>query len=89
MLSVVLYGTVPERTIVQLARQLRDKLESYRQILEVDIAGDREDIVEIVVDPLLMESYGLDQGDIYNLIALNNKVVAAGFCRYWIWTFFR
>ncbi|MDC5851044.1 efflux RND transporter permease subunit [Vibrio europaeus] len=78
-LSIVLYGTVPERTIVQIARQLRDKLESYRQILEVDIAGDREDIVEIVVDPLLMESYGLDQGDIYNLIALNNKVVAAGF----------
>ncbi|MEX0334417.1 efflux RND transporter permease subunit [Vibrio tubiashii] len=78
-LSIVLYGTVPERTIVQIARQLRDKLESYRQILEVDIAGDREDIVEIVVDPLLMESYGLDQADIYNLIALNNKVVAAGF----------
>ncbi|MGD8172936.1 efflux RND transporter permease subunit [Vibrio sp. TRT 21S02] len=78
-LSVVLYGTVPERTIVQIARQLRDKLESYRQILEVDIAGDREDIVEIIVDPLLMESYGLDQGDIYNLIALNNRVVAAGF----------
>jgi len=78
-LSVVLYGTVPERTIVHIARQLRDKLESYRQILEVDIAGDREDIVEIIVDPLLMESYGLDQADIYNLIALNNRVVAAGF----------
>ncbi|MEH0742030.1 efflux RND transporter permease subunit [Vibrio cholerae] len=78
-LTVVLYGTVPERTIVQIARQLRDKLESYRQILEVDIAGDREDIVEIIVDPLLMESYGLDQADIYNLIALNNRVVAAGF----------
>ncbi len=78
-LSVVLYGTVPERTIVQIARQLRDKLESYRQILEVDIAGDREDIVEIIVDPLLMESYGLDQADIYNLIAQNNRVVAAGF----------
>lgn len=79
VLSVVLYGTVPERTIVQIARVLRDKLESYKQVLEVDIAGDREDIVEIVVDPLLMESYNLDQGDIYNLIALNNRVVAAGF----------
>lgn len=79
VLSVVLYGTVPERTVVQIARQLRDKLESYRQVLEVDIAGDRDDIVEIIVDPLLMESYGLDQGDIYNLIALNNRVVAAGF----------
>ena len=79
VLSVVLYGTVPERTNVQIARELGDKLESYRQILEVDIAGDREDIVEIIVDPLLMESYSLDQADIYNLIALNNRVVAAGF----------
>ncbi|CAH7178774.1 putative multidrug resistance protein [Vibrio chagasii] len=79
VLSVVLFGTVPERTIVQIARELGGKLESYRQILEVDIAGDREDIVEIIVDPLLMESYSLDQADIYNLIALNNRVVAAGF----------
>ncbi|GEM73958.1 efflux RND transporter permease subunit [Vibrio sagamiensis] len=79
VLTVVLYGTTPERTTVQIARALRDKLESYRQVLEVDIAGDRDDIVEIIVDPLLMESYGLDQADIYNLIALNNRVVAAGF----------
>ncbi|MEZ9073515.1 efflux RND transporter permease subunit [Vibrio splendidus] len=79
VLSVVLFGTVPERTIVQIAREVGDKLESYRQILEVDIAGDRDDIVEIIVDPLLMESYSLDQADIYNLIALNNRVVAAGF----------
>lgn len=79
VLSVVLYGTVPERTAVQIARKLQDKLESYKQILEVDIAGDREDVVEIIVDPLLLESYGLDQAAIYNLIALNNRVVAAGF----------
>ncbi|MBM7037815.1 efflux RND transporter permease subunit [Vibrio ulleungensis] len=79
VLSVALYGTVPERSIVQIARQLQDKLEGFKQILEVDIAGDREDIVEIIVDPLLMESYGLDQGDIYNLVATNNRVVAAGF----------
>ncbi|WP_261833921.1 efflux RND transporter permease subunit [Vibrio ishigakensis] len=79
VLSVALYGTVPERTIVQIGRQLQDRLEAFKQILEVDIAGDREDIVEVIVDPLLMESYGLDQGDIYNLIAASNRVVAAGF----------
>ena len=79
VLSVVLYGTVPERSIVQIARKLRDKLESYRQVLEVDIAGDREDILEVLVEPLLMESYGLDQADIFNLISLNNRVVPAGY----------
>ncbi|UTV26588.1 efflux RND transporter permease subunit [Photobacterium atrarenae] len=79
VLSMVLYGTVPERTIVQIARKLQDELESYRQILEVDIAGDREDVVEVVVEPLLMESYGLDQADVFNLVARNNRVVAAGY----------
>lgn len=79
ILSVALYGTVPERTIVQIGRMIQDELEGFKQILEVDIAGDREDILEVIVDPLLMESYGLDQGDIYNLIAASNRVVAAGF----------
>ena len=51
VLSVVFYGTVPERTLVQIARSFRDNLESYRQVLSVDIAGDRQDIVEILVDP--------------------------------------
>ncbi|PST92640.1 efflux RND transporter permease subunit [Photobacterium jeanii] len=78
-LSMVLYGTVPERTTIQIARQLQDKLESYRQVLEVEIVGDREDVVEILVEPLLMESYGLDQNDVFNLVSRNNRVVAAGF----------
>ncbi len=78
-LTVALYGTVPERTTIKIAREVQDKLESFKQILEVDIAGDREDVVEILVEPLLMESYGLDQNDVFNLIARNNRVVAAGF----------
>ncbi|MGR5061341.1 efflux RND transporter permease subunit [Photobacterium sp. DNB22_13_2] len=79
VLSLVLYGTVPERTTIQIARELQDKLESFKQVLEVDIAGDREDVVEVIVEPLLMESYGLDQEDVFNLVARNNRVVAAGF----------
>lgn len=79
VLSLVLYGTVPERTTIQIARELQDKLESFKQVLEVDIAGDREDVVEVIVEPLLMESYGLDQEDVFSLVARNNRVVAAGF----------
>ncbi|GLS83126.1 efflux RND transporter permease subunit [Paraferrimonas haliotis] len=78
VITVTLSGTVPERTLIQLARDLRDKLEANREILEVDIGGNREDILEIIVDPLLLESYQLDQGDIFNLISRNNRLVAAG-----------
>ncbi|RXJ73753.1 MFS transporter [Veronia nyctiphanis] len=79
VLSVALYGTAPERTMVTVARKLRDVLEGYKQILEVDIAGDRDDVVEIVVDPLLLESYNLVLQDIFNLVSNNNQVIAAGF----------
>lgn len=79
VLSIALYGDVSERAIVNVARELQEKLEGFKQILEVDIAGDREDVVEIIVEPLLLESYGLDQQDIFNLISRSNRVVAAGY----------
>lgn len=78
VITVVLSGPVPERGLVTLARELKDVIESLKEVLEVDVGGDREDIVEIVVDPLLMESYGLDQNDILNLLQRNNRLVAAG-----------
>jgi len=76
--TVVLSGPVSERALVTVARELKNQLEGISEVLEVEIGGDREDIVEIVVDPLLMESYGLDQSDILNLLSRNNRLVPAG-----------
>ena len=77
-LTVILSGAVSERGLLTLARDLKDNIEGMKQVLEVTVGGDREDMVEILVDPLLMESYGLDQGDIYNLVERNNRLVPAG-----------
>ncbi|WDE04521.1 efflux RND transporter permease subunit [Thalassomonas viridans] len=76
--TVILSGPVTERGLLTLARDVKDKIEGMQEVLEVDIGGDREDMVEIIVDPLLMESYGLDQNDIYNLVERNNRLVPAG-----------
>jgi len=77
-LTVVLSGAVTERGLITIARNVKDKIEGMQEVLEVEIGGDREDMVEIIVDPLLMESYGLDQTDIYNLVERNNRLVPAG-----------
>ncbi len=77
-LTILLSGSAPERAMITLAREMQDKLEGFAEILEVNIGGDREDMVEILVDTLLMESYQLDMSDIYNLISRNNRLVAAG-----------
>ncbi len=78
VLVVTLSGDVPERTLVRLARDLRDEIESIPTVLEVDIAGDRDEVVEIIVDPLLVESYGLNGDEIAQMVSRSNRLVAAG-----------
>jgi len=63
---------------VETARDLRDQLESLPGILEVDIAGDREDLVEVLIDPVRAENYRQSQESLIQFIARNNELVAAG-----------
>ncbi len=78
VLVVTLSGNVPERTLLRLARGLQDKIEAVGSVLEAGIAGDREELVEILVKPELMESYGLNGTDILTFFNLSNRLVAAG-----------
>jgi multidrug efflux pump len=78
VLVVTLGGSVPERTLLKLARNLKDRVEGLQSVLEVKIAGDRDELLEIIVDPMLIESYGLDARQLAENISLSNQLVAAG-----------
>lgn len=78
VLNISLSGPLPERTLIRIARSLKDKLEALPGVLEADIAGEREEMLEIIVDPLVMESYQLDFDSLFSLIRNNNLLVAAG-----------
>ena len=78
MLVLNLAGEVSERTLTTIAKDLKEKLEGLSGVLEVNLVGVREELMEVVVDPLAMESYGLDQAQIIQFVSLNNRLVAAG-----------
>ena len=78
VLTVILSGEVPERTLVRLARDLQDRIETIPTVLEVQIVGDREERVEVVIDPLRLESYGIGANEVMTLFARSNRLVAAG-----------
>ena len=78
MLVLNLAGDVPERTLTTIARDLKEKIEGISGVMEVTLVGVREELMEIVVDPRAMESYGLDQAQILSLVDRNNRLVAAG-----------
>ena len=78
VLVVTLYGDVPERTLVSHARELRDKIEGLSGVLSVDIAGDREDLLEVVINPVRLEAYNETPEELIQFVQRNNKLVAAG-----------
>ena len=78
MLVLNLAGDIPERTLTTIAEDLKEKIEGLTGVLEVNLVGTREELMEVVVDPLAMESYGLDQAQIIQFVSRNNRLVAAG-----------
>jgi multidrug efflux pump len=78
VLVVTLAGDVPERTLLRLARDLQDELEALPGVLEADIIGERAEILEILVDPARLESYGISQEELAQVAARNNQLIAAG-----------
>lgn len=78
VIVVTLSGDAPERTLIRLANDLQDRIEGISSVLKAEIAGDREEMVEILIDPVKIESYGLSPIDTVNAIRSSNLLVAAG-----------
>jgi multidrug efflux pump len=78
VLSVGLSGPIAETELVYIARRLKENIEGIAEVLSVEIGGDREDLLEIVVDPQVLDSYGIDYNELFNLVSRNNRLVAAG-----------
>ncbi|SIS88389.1 multidrug efflux pump [Roseivivax lentus] len=75
---VNLTGPVPERTMVQVAKDLQDRLEGLDAILEAGIAGNRDEMLEVVIDPLRLESYNVTADELIRVVQNNNQLIAAG-----------
>lgn len=78
ILTTILYGEAPELALYQTAKKLQDRLDSISGVLEARLTGAREELLEIVVDPKVLESYGLTELEVVNAVTTNNQLVTAG-----------
>ena len=78
VLVVTLSGHVPERTLTAAARELRDRIEEVPGVLEGVLQGARDDLVEIIIDPMKLSSYGLRLDELLEGMNASNSLVAAG-----------
>jgi multidrug efflux pump len=78
VLNIALSGNISERVKLKIAKDLKEQIEGINGVLKVEIGGEREEQMEILVEPQALESYNLDIAAILNTVSLNNKLVAAG-----------
>ena len=78
VLVVTLAGDVPERVLTKAARELQDRIEEIPGVLEGALRGSRDDLVEVIVDPVKLSSYGIDLNQLIQGVNAGNSLVAAG-----------
>jgi multidrug efflux pump len=78
MVIVAVSGDVSERTLLAATRKLQDRIEALDSVLEAEIAGARDEMVEVLIDPLKLEAYNVTAGELIQVVTRNNQLVAAG-----------
>ncbi len=78
ILVVSLSGQIPERTLLRVAKDLQDDIEGHSGVLEAGLAGHRDEMLEVLIDPLKLEAYNVTAGELINVVTNNNQLIAAG-----------
>ncbi|WP_298261945.1 efflux RND transporter permease subunit [uncultured Litoreibacter sp.] len=78
IIIVSLSGDLPERTLTKVAKDLQDVIEAMPPILEAGLAGHRDEMLEVTIDPLALEAYNVSAGELINVVNNNNLLIAAG-----------
>ncbi|WP_068316540.1 efflux RND transporter permease subunit [Polycladidibacter hongkongensis] len=77
-ISIALSGNVPERTLYREARRLKDVIEAISSVKEAELSGHREELLEVVIDTMKMESYKVTQAELLSAVSRNNQLIPAG-----------
>jgi multidrug efflux pump len=77
-IGIMLSGNAPERKLYSTAKSLQDRLESLPGVLRTDLTGGREEVLEVLIDPLRMQTANVTAGELAQTIARNNQLVPAG-----------
>ncbi len=78
-ITITLSGSVPERSLYRHARLLKDEIEAIATVREANLSGQREEMLEVLIDLVRLESYDITQQELLLSLERNNQLVAAGF----------
>ncbi|MFT5012410.1 MAG: multidrug efflux pump [Patiriisocius sp.] len=79
ILQINLIGDqVSERSLYEHAVKLRNQIESLPEVMDAELQGDREELLEAVIDPMALEAYSISSEELIGTIVRNNRLIPAG-----------
>ncbi|GAA5445641.1 multidrug resistance protein MexB [Microbulbifer sp. NBRC 101763] len=69
---------VSERVLLDSAQRLKRKIENLSDVLSADLHGNREEVVEAIIDPVRLEHYQVTSNQLINAVLGNNLLIPAG-----------
>jgi len=69
---------VTERELFKAAKFYQRELEMLPDVLKADVSGDREEVVDVIVNPSRLEQYGLRIDELVRAVRVNNLLIPAG-----------
>ena len=67
-----------ERSIYAAAQTLQDEIESIPSVLSADMQGQREEVLEVTIDPEALIAYRISAEELINTLQRNNRLIPAG-----------
>ena len=78
VLVVTLAGELPERSMLRIARDAKNRIEQQPGVLSATLRGTRDEAVEITAEPMLMKSYNISLDQLIAVTQSSNSLIAAG-----------
>jgi multidrug efflux pump len=78
IMNISIVGSSSIRQKVFYAKELKDQVEAIEEILQANLAGAPDEVLEGVINKSKMESYGVTLSDIYYSVANNNLIIPGG-----------
>ena len=78
VLIITISGDLGKPKLLDLGRLLQPRIESLVDVREAKLIGDSVEIVEIIVDPLKLQSYEINNDGLIKTVQRSNLLIAAG-----------
>jgi multidrug efflux pump len=78
VMNLSIIGASSLRQKVFYARELKDRLEKIEEVLETEVIGSPDEVLEGIINKSKMEAYGVTLTDLYYSVSNNNVIIPGG-----------